>query len=138
MILPSANLPMGLPGPWKPAWKVTAPLVIARDQQGKLHHAYRGSMLGWLSEDQSQHFLRHGLVERVEAEQAPELPPADVIGNCVAALAELGVPLRAGRPTAAKALRDAGHRFGNEALAEACKIRQASAPLDEDRDFAVV
>lgn len=138
MQLPSANLAMGVPGPWKPVWKVVAPLVLARDGAGRLHHAYRGSMLGWLSEDQSQHFLRHGLVERVPEPDAPEMPPADVIGNCVAALAELGVPLRAGRPTAAKALRDAGHKFGNEAVSEACKIRQASAPLDEDRDFAVV
>ena len=129
---------MGVPGPWKPVWKVVAPLVIARDQQRKLHHAYRGSMLGWLSDEQSQHFVRHGLVEPVPAATAPEMAPADQIGNCVAALAGLGVPLDAGRPRASKALRDKGCKFSNEAIAEAVRIRQASAPLDEDRDFATV
>ncbi|MGF2944727.1 hypothetical protein [Mycobacterium sp. Lab-001] len=138
MQLPALNLPMGQQGAWKPAYKVIAPLVVPKDQQGRLVHAYRGSLLGWLSDEQAAHFLRHNLVERIAEPDAPELPPSSVVGECVSAFAQLGVPLNAGRPTASKALRDNGRKFSNEAIAEAVRIRQAQAPIDEDRDFEVV
>lgn len=132
----ASNLAMGIAGEWKPRWKVLAPLVIAKDQTGKLHHAYRGSMLAWLSDEQSAHFLRKGLVEAV-GDDAPEMPSSDAVGNCVAQLSSLGVDLKAGRPTARKALEAAGHRWSNEVIAEAVRIRQSHAP-DEDDDFPVI
>ncbi len=127
-----SNLAMGVSGEWKPKYVVRAPLVIAKDQTGKLHHAYRGSQLAWLNPEQAQHFVRKGLVEEIPAEDAPTMPSTDQVGNCVSALANLGVHLKAGRPAAAKALRDAGHKFSNEAIAEACRIRRSHAPDDDD------
>lgn len=132
-----ANLAMGISGEWRPKYRVVCPLVIAKDQAGKLHHAYKGSMLAWLNDEQREHFLRKGLVEELPVDDAPEMPSSDTVGNCVNALAGLGVHLKAGRPAAAKALRDAGHKFSNEAIAEACRIRQSHAPMDDD-DFDVV
>ena len=41
-------------------------------------------------------------------------------------LDKLGVPMDAGRPTAAKALKDAGHPFKTEVLAEVVKARRSS------------
>lgn len=61
-------------------YQVTAPLVIAKDQTGKLHHAYRGTWLPWLDEAQRAHFLRHGLVEELDSpEAAAEIAPLDAL-----------------------------------------------------------
>ncbi|WP_136245913.1 hypothetical protein [Mycobacterium intracellulare] len=128
---------MGISGEWRPRYRVICPLVIAKDQTGKLHHAYRGSLLAWLNAEQREHFLRLGLIEELDSDDAPTMPSSDQVGNCVSALANLGVELKAGRPAAAKALRDAGHQFGNQIIAEAVKIRQSHAPLSDD-DFEVV
>lgn len=132
----AVNLAMGVSGEWRPAYRVVAPLVVVKDQTGKLHHAYKGSQLAWLNDEQRDHFLRKGLVEELDSGDAPLLPSSDQIGNCVAQLSSLGVDPRAGRPTARKALEAAGHRWSNEVIAEAVKIRQFSAP-DEDEDFPV-
>lgn len=132
-----SHLAMGAAGPWRPKYRVVAPLVIAKDQTGKLHHAYRGSLLAWLNDEQRAHFLRKGLVEELNSDDAPEMPSSDAVGNCVAQLASLGVALTAGRPTARKALEAAGHRWSNEVVAEAVRIRQSHAP-ESDEDFEVV
>lgn len=48
------------------SYLVTAPCVIARDQDGKLHHRYEGNVIAWLSDEQAEHFLSTGLVERTD------------------------------------------------------------------------
>jgi hypothetical protein len=131
--------PMGIAGEWRPRFKVSAALVVARDQSGRLRHCYRGSLLGWLSDEQAEHFLGHNLVERIEDSAAvATLPAADAVGDCVAALAAIGVPLKAGAPTARSALRDAGHKFSNEVVAAAVRQRKlvsARRTGDEDEEF---
>jgi hypothetical protein len=66
---------------------VTAPCVIAKDQEGKNHHRYEGDVIAWLSDEQAEHFVSSGLVERtdkgvggsdsVEAEANGDKPPAN-------------------------------------------------------------
>ncbi|PQM44671.1 hypothetical protein C1Y40_05167 [Mycobacterium talmoniae] len=53
------------------SYRVTGALVIAKDQGGKLHHKYHGAVIPWLSDKQAEHFLRHGLVERLDDVPAP-------------------------------------------------------------------
>jgi hypothetical protein len=119
------DLPMGMPGEWKPRFLVTAPLVVAKDVEGHLRHAYQGSRLGWLNDEQRDHFLSKGLVTRIEdSAAAPNLPAAETIGNCIAALDSLGVDRKNGAPTCRGALRDAGHKFSNETVAAAVKERK--------------
>ncbi len=61
---------------------VTAPLVVARDGAGRLHHAYRGSFLPYLNDTQREHFLRHGLVQEIDSpEDAPDVAPLDVLAT---------------------------------------------------------
>lgn len=43
---------------------VDAPLVLARDQGGHVHHRYQGAVIDWLSDEQAEHFLSLGLVHR--------------------------------------------------------------------------
>jgi hypothetical protein len=47
------------------SYLVTAPLVIAKDQAGQLHHMYAGSVIPWLSDVQRDHFLDLHLVEEL-------------------------------------------------------------------------
>lgn len=59
---------------------VTAPVAIAADQSGKLHHRYHGAWIPWLNDEQREHFLRKGLVREVEGAgahvaSAPEASP---------------------------------------------------------------
>ena len=49
------------------SYLVTAPCVIAKDQEGKNQHRYEGDVIAWLSDDQAEHFLDEGLVERTDA-----------------------------------------------------------------------
>ena len=44
-------------------YRVTAPLVLAVDKEGRVHHRYHGAVIDWLSADQKEHFLDSGLVE---------------------------------------------------------------------------
>ena len=59
---------------------VTAPLVIARAQDGKMHHAYYGTVLHFLDDEQREHFLRKGLVEEIKPGYPAEQPaPLDAL-----------------------------------------------------------
>lgn len=61
-------------------YRVVAPLVIAKDQTGRLHHCYRGAWIPWLDDVQRGHFLRHGLVEELGSpDAAPALDPMDAL-----------------------------------------------------------
>lgn len=51
---------------------VDAPLVLARDQAGRVHHCYAGAVISWLSDEQRKHFLDLGLVHEVGEVQADE------------------------------------------------------------------
>ena len=53
------------------SYKVTAPLVIAKDQAGLNHHVYEGGVIPYLSDAQAEHFLAEGLVEKVGAKAGP-------------------------------------------------------------------
>lgn len=59
------------------SYRVVAPLVIAEDQAGKLHHVYEGGVIPWLSDAQAQHFLSESLVEKVGADTGPVLTALD-------------------------------------------------------------
>jgi hypothetical protein len=133
---------MDAPGEFAPRYRVTAPLVIAKDQGGRLHYCYQGTLLGWLNDEQRGHFLRKGLIEEIGDRAAvPEIPSVDAITECVAALAQLGVPLKAGGPAARKALRDAGHKISNGVVAAAVRERKLSLARqtsDDDEGFEEV
>lgn len=45
------------------SYLVTAPCVVAKDQDGRLHHVYEGGVISWLSDEQAEHFLGSNLVE---------------------------------------------------------------------------
>ena len=135
MGLTATNEAMGMAGDWKPRFRVTAALVIAKDQAGRLHHCYQGSLLGWLSDQQAQHFLSHNLIERIEdSADVAVLPSAEAIANCVEALAQIGVEPKAGAPKARTVLRDAGHRFSNETVAAAVRQRKLAMTRRRDDD----
>lgn len=64
-------------------YKVVAPCVLAKDQQGYVLHKYEGQHVEWLSDDQEKHFLAEGLVEKVGKSSEPEGvgdPDADPAG----------------------------------------------------------
>jgi hypothetical protein len=111
----------------------------ASDMQGHLTHCYKGSLLGWLNDGQRDHFLNKGLVERVEdSTEVPKLPADETITECVGALARLGVPATAGAPKARSALRDSGHKYSNETVAQAIRQRKAVHARQkgsDDEDF---
>jgi len=119
------------------------PLLVVKGQDGKLHHHWNqpiggsighGAVIPWLSPEQREHFLRKGLVERIEdgtpmSDTADE--PAgseDRVRECVEALDRLGLPLDTGAPTARANLRDSDYRFGNDTIAAAVKARKDSHP----------
>ncbi|SIC56369.1 Uncharacterised protein [Mycobacteroides abscessus subsp. abscessus] len=54
---------------------VTAPLVIVKDQVGKLHHTYHGATIPWLSDEQRDHLLGLGMIQ--EDGTAPVAAVAD-------------------------------------------------------------
>jgi cytochrome c oxidase cbb3-type subunit II len=121
-------------------YRVTAALVIAKDQRGRLHHIYHGDWIPWLNDGQRKHFPRLRLVEEINDEEAAvvvvelrPVPAADVVVNpdvvreCIAALDRCGVRREAGRPTAREALRDAGFRFGNDVISAAVRERKMRA-----------
>ncbi|MBU8833605.1 hypothetical protein [Mycolicibacterium goodii] len=63
-------------------YRVTAVLVCARDQGGRVHHRYYGEIIEWLPADQAKHLLDLGMVEKLGAAPEPEV-------------ADGGMPLRA-------------------------------------------
>lgn len=87
------------------SFKVVAPLVIAKDQVGLLHHVYEGGVIPWLSDEQAKHFLEEGLVEEVASADAQ---PSDDDGDEVEVqVGEDGKPLRASnKPALVKWLVD--------------------------------
>jgi hypothetical protein len=60
------NHTLGTDPVWVARYRVTCPLVYAADWDGRLRQCYSGALLDWLSDEQSAHFLRMGLVERVD------------------------------------------------------------------------
>ena len=48
------------------SYLVTAPCVVAKDQEGRLHHVYEGGVISWLSDEQAKHFLDSDLVEETD------------------------------------------------------------------------
>lgn len=66
---------------------VTAPLVLAKDEDGHTHHVYQGGVIEWLSDEQEAHFLAEGLVEKAGSsggKPAKTAPKADWIEYAVA------------------------------------------------------
>jgi hypothetical protein len=59
-------------------YRVTAALVVAKDQTGRNHHVYHGAFIPWLNDEQRAHFLRHKLVEEVTGTEAKEIAPEAV------------------------------------------------------------
>jgi hypothetical protein len=60
-----------------PAYRVTAPLVLVKDAGGLTHHCYQGALLEWLSDEQAELFLHHGLVERIGEPVTTGSAPSD-------------------------------------------------------------
>lgn len=54
------------------SYLVTAPCVVAKDQDGRLHHVYEGGVIQWLSDEQATHFLGAELVVEQGAAPAAE------------------------------------------------------------------
>lgn len=50
------------------SYKVVAPLVLAKDREGKTHHRYTDEVIEWLPPDQAAHFVDTGLVVKVGAQ----------------------------------------------------------------------
>lgn len=144
---------MGTDNPvFTPVWRVTAPLIIAKGCDARLRHCYQGDVLDWLDDEQRDHFLRMGLVARINAapqdaiaaaahapvpNDAPaepvdldegtlDAPAADsgAVDECVGTLACLQVPTTSGAPAARAALRGNGFRFSNAVVAAAVKHRK--------------
>jgi hypothetical protein len=47
------------------SYRVTVPLVLARDKERKVHERYQDAVIDWLDDDQKRHFLEAALVEQV-------------------------------------------------------------------------
>ncbi|MGV7585235.1 hypothetical protein PJN38_24235 [Mycobacterium kansasii] len=60
------------------SYRVIAPLVLAKDSEGKTHHRYEGEIIQWLSPAQASHFLGLGLVE---ARNEALTPVGDPVGD---------------------------------------------------------
>ncbi|QDK01113.1 head-tail connector protein [Mycobacterium phage Purky] len=58
-------------------YRVTAVLVCARDQGGRVHHRYYGEIIEWLPADQAKHLLELGMVEKLGAAPEPEVVDDD-------------------------------------------------------------
>lgn len=150
-------------GVFVPRYRITSPLVIAKGLDGLNRHCYQGDVLGYLNDEQREHFLRLGLVERIGADAqgtitaAADAPaeridlddtadtdtgPADTgaVDECIGVLDRLQVPTTAGAPAARTALRGNGFRFGNAVVAAAVKRRKLSgtATDDDDEEFESV
>lgn len=149
-----------------PRYRVTSALVVARGRDGLNRHCYRGDVLGYLNPEQEAHFLRHKLVERIDADpqnaiaaaavpdDAPAepvdldadeedtldaaAPDTDAVLECVGTLARLQVPTTSGAPAARTALRGNGFRFSNSVVAAAVKSRKELSRTADDEKFEEV
>jgi homoserine kinase len=115
------------------AYRVDAKLVLAKDKHGRTHHYYSAesgagpSIIEWLSDEQAAHFLAENLVTAIEIQTETETETQatlDRVSECVEALATADLPTDCGAPTARDALRDAGHKFSNQTIAAAIRIRR--------------
>ena len=52
-------------------YQVVAPLVIAKDQEGRPYHVYAGGVIQWLSDEQAAHLLGTGLVVEFGGDETP-------------------------------------------------------------------
>lgn len=68
------------------SYQVVAPLVIAKDQDGRLHHVYEGGVISWLSPEQEAHFVDSGLVVKVGGAQPAAGPDDDEVSDADEAL----------------------------------------------------
>lgn len=59
------------------SYLVTAPLVLARDKEGKVHERYEGAVIDWLSDEQAEHLVGTNLVKEVESTDDQADGPAD-------------------------------------------------------------
>lgn len=59
------------------SYVVDAPLVLARDQEGKVHHCYKGAVIPWLPADLAAHLLELGMVRKVSASEPAEEPKGE-------------------------------------------------------------
>jgi hypothetical protein len=59
------------------SYRVTAPLVLARDHEGKTNHRYHNDVINYLDEEQAAHLLRVGMVEKVDTGEPPGEPAGD-------------------------------------------------------------
>jgi hypothetical protein len=53
---------------------VVAPLVLARDQEGRTHHRYAGEVIEWLPADLADHLESLTMVRRLGGGEAPSEP----------------------------------------------------------------
>lgn len=58
-----------------PTYRVVAPLVLAKDAKGLIHHVYQNGTIEWLSDEQAQMFLELGLVEKINGNVSPGVTP---------------------------------------------------------------
>ena len=148
---------------WVANYRVTCPGVHVKSHDGYIRLAFRGACLDWLSPAQESQLLGLGLVERIPADEqaaiaaapvevdidaeADDLAPAPehsgAVDECLATLAHLQVPATDGAPKCRAALRDAGHRFGNDVISHAVRRRKsalsdATATDEEEESFEVV
>jgi hypothetical protein len=50
-----------------PAYRVSAPLVLVRDEEGRTHHCYEGSVVDVVDAAHAHYLLGSGMVRSVEA-----------------------------------------------------------------------
>jgi hypothetical protein len=50
-----------------PAYRVSAPLVLVRDEEGRTHHCYEGSVVDVVDTAHAHYLLGSGMVRSVEA-----------------------------------------------------------------------
>lgn len=55
---------------------VEAPLVLAKDKEGKVHERYEGAVIDWLSPEQAAHLVDTGLVKEVGSAPAADDEPS--------------------------------------------------------------
>jgi hypothetical protein len=158
------NWTLGTDPNWVARYRVTCPAVHVKSHDGYIRLAFRGACLDWLNPEQEAHFLALGLVERINADEQPAIDaaaPVEVdidtdedeyapapehsgaVDECMATLAQQGVPITAGAPKCRAALRDAGFRFANDVISHAVRRRKSelsrtSADDEEAENFEVV
>lgn len=140
----------GNSGEFVPAYRVVASCILVKAFDGRGRNALHGDVLDWLSPEQKAHFLRHKLVEAIDAGSKNVTPepdddadagPADsgAVAECADILDGLQVPTTAGAPACRTALRSNQYRYSNAVVAAAVKRRKGLSDNDaDDEDFEAV